>query len=174
MSRRMHKKGFLDDIVDDFYAAVFLLLAFLIAFLAFSIGQKETYTNYKTSLGDIYNQRAVNLYFKYPLGNDQLIDYMDNQEIREKLIPVTAKPYFDDYLGRQNGWMLRVDFPHDNPESIKVKSSTSASGRRTAATVILPSRAGLINVILFQDKHVDIILLTTGNPMLTFYYWLFG
>lgn len=175
MRKRLHKKGFLDEIVDDLYAGTFLFLAFLIAFLAFTIGQKDSLVEYKTTIWETYNERTLNLYFKNPIGDDtQLVDFMNHEEATAMTVPVMAKTYFNDYFGSFNWWVLAIDFPDKEREDITVKSSAVNSGQRTAATLTLPSKKGLIQVILFEDKTRDIVLMTTGNPIAALYYWVFG
>ena len=164
--RLRSRKGFLDELMDDVLTVLLLFVAFLIAFLVLSSGEKEAFHSYQESFLVAQDQQLLNTYFRHPItSNKSLADFVGNKSLMEPLFPPTAYVFFNNWY--PSGWRLILTYPPDNT-TLKAAANeeefVSTPGSRnfmfvtksfsSSATLYFPSvSGGLIKVVLFTTKR---------------------
>ena len=146
---RKSKKGVFDEIADDIFAVLLLLITFLFVFLLYSNTSKDSLYTYETSTWETQTTKALNQYLKYPLAKDfdigDIIVKGDDFHKDENFISFSEN-FFKKYLGEAE-WELICTYNENNKQSKKVIKS--GSGKKTiASSALLPTEEGVVQIEL--------------------------
>lgn len=140
-----NKRGFLDELADDLFAGIIIVITMAILFLVYQNTADNALQTYRTESETLSASRMLDDIVQQRLGTIPLAEIITNTDIEDTddYVRPVAKRYFDKELGPDAGWELTMEYPASankpGPDEIEISEGRAVG---LGPTMSLPLKEG--------------------------------